>query len=52
MPVYQLDAFEDAFGVEAGRDSATGKDFNKDLGAGLDSLILTYPRGICLCSYA
>ncbi len=28
---------EDASGVQTGRDSAAGKDFNKDLGAGLDS---------------
>ncbi len=28
-------------GVQTGRDSAAGKDFNKDLGAGLDSLIAT-----------
>ncbi len=29
---------EDASGVQTGRDSAAGKDFNKDLRAGLDSL--------------
>ncbi len=29
---------EDAYGVQVGQDSAAGKDFNKDLGAGLDSL--------------
>ncbi len=29
---------EDALGIQAGRDSTAGKDFNKDLGAGLDSL--------------
>ncbi len=29
---------EDNFGIQAGRDSAVGKDFSKDLGAGLDSL--------------
>ncbi len=28
----------DASGVQMGRDSAAGKDFNTDLGAGVDSL--------------
>ncbi len=32
---------EDASVIQSGWDSAVGKDFNKDLGAGLDSLITT-----------
>ena len=32
----------DASGVQTGRDSAAGKDFNTDLGDGLDSLSINY----------
>ena len=37
---------EDASGVQTGRDSAAGKDFNKDLGAGLDSLSMKLGTGV------
>ncbi len=31
---------EDTFGIQVGRDSTAGKDFNKDLGTGLDPLTI------------
>ncbi len=37
-PVVRRSRPVDASGVQTGRDSAAGKDFNTDLGAGLDSL--------------